>query len=238
MNELLVPRITLATIQQTKADGVREQSLLGYGRMKEAYELLSGVIGGLLLRVNEIPFEFDQRTEHIDGLCAAFVIGMPVCKDTIERGAYIQALTLLRQEMELLAQIKHVKAGTHKPKSAPNLKELEETIRRLYNNLSEVAHVSTPEVVFMATFMDLSGDQAYPEGTSGTRYFPAFDYLICRRAFALHILLLSHIRTEMAENFTNRLGQNPLTDAEVDAINVALWLLEEEGMIERPNPLD
>jgi len=71
--------------------------------------------------INAIKADFarvatsEERKAHFAG----FVIGMNACESAIEEARYLQAHALLRQEMEILAQLKAVREGRRKPNGSP-----------------------------------------------------------------------------------------------------------------------
>jgi len=143
---------------------------------------------------------------------------------------YLQALALLRQEMETLAQLKVVRAGRRNEKRSPNVGVLEKSLARMYDELSAAAHVSKHDLVRSATTWDVSGDDL-PGPTSGTRQFPVFDESLARRSFVLHLLLTRWLLAEMTIDLLERYDGEGFTEREAEAATLAELLMQTEGMV-------
>lgn len=123
--ELIKSAATLYGVQKFYGDKVRQQAKAAFGRLVDAHLLITGVLAAVLLRTNEKIVATTNTIEERNALFASYVIGLPVCESAIEEGRYLQALALLRQEMESLAQMKLVSAGKRRANRAPNVKVLE-----------------------------------------------------------------------------------------------------------------
>jgi hypothetical protein len=229
LHELAGPRAKLFAAQRLSGDKVREQTKGAYGRLVDAHLLITGVLSAALLRVHGRMTQTDATKEESRALFASFVIGMVVCESAIEEGRYLQALALLRQEMETLAQIKAVRAGKKKAKKPPNVRVLEKSLARQYDELSAAAHVSNPHIVRAATEFDVPGNDL-PGPTSGRRYFPAFDGTVARRSFTLHLALTIHLIDEFGTDLHERNTGDGFTERDVEAIELAWRLMQAEGM--------
>lgn len=230
--ELIKSAATLYAVQETRGDGVREQSKASYRRLVDAHLLITGVLASGLLRINGKITPITNASEERDALFAAFVIGMTVCECAIEEGRYLQANALLRQEMEILAQLKAVAAGKRNQNGSPDVAVLEKSISRLYGGLSAAAHVSKHHVVRSATEWDVSGENL-PGPTCGTRYFPAFDEELARRSFALHLVLTLQLIEELSIDLREQHGDDGLTQRECEAVNLAVQVMMAEGLLEQ-----
>ena len=104
-----------------------------------------------LLRINGAIAEADQTAFERDALFADFVIGLEPCEAAIAEARYLQANAMLGQELEILAQLKAVRANRRKLNGAPNVAVLEQSLPRLYGGLSAAAHVSQHHIVQTAT---------------------------------------------------------------------------------------
>jgi hypothetical protein len=96
-----------------------EESIENNGRLNVAHKMFHGLLGALLFRANEKLLKYVDEAEKIERLCAVFVIGLQTCEQAILEGEYLQGLNLLRQEMELLAQIKHVANNSYVNNKSP-----------------------------------------------------------------------------------------------------------------------
>lgn len=232
--ELIESAATLYAVQKVYGDKVREQSKAAYRRLVDAHLLITGVLATGLLRINGKIVQITDTSEERDALFASYVIGMEACERTIEEGRYLQAHALLRQEVETLAQLKAVAAGKRNENRSPNVAVLEESIARLYGGLSAAAHVSKHHMVRAATEWDVSGENL-PGPTSGTRYFPVFVEELGRRSFALHLVLTLRLIEEMSIDLRERYGDDGFTQRECEAVNLAVQVMLNEGMLEQDN---
>ncbi len=186
--ELIESAATLFAVQKIHGDKVREQSKAAYRRLVDAHLLITGVLGAALLRINAKVTPITSTSEERNALFASYVIGIETCERAIEEGRYLQAQALLRQEMETLAQLKAVAGGKRNQNRSPNVAMLEQSLARLYDDLSAAAHVSKHHIVRAATDWEVHHENL-PGPTSGTRYFPAFIEELARRSFGLHLTL-------------------------------------------------
>jgi hypothetical protein len=205
--------------------------MAAYGRLIDAHMLVTGVLASGLLRINGAVIGGDQTAFERDALFAAFVIGLEPCERAIAEARYLQAHALLRQELEILAQLKAVGANRRKPNSAPNVAALEQSLGRLYGGLSAAAHVSRHDIVQSATAWDGEMDDL-PGPTNMTRYFPETDEGLARRSYALHIYMILRLVEELSVDLGSRHHSAAFTEAENEALNLAVDLMTAEGMLE------
>ena len=138
---------TMYAAQQVASDRVREKTKEAYGRLLDAHLLIIGVLATGMLRTNGKIVRSTDTSEERGALFAAYFIGIGLCERAIEEGRYLQAHALLRQEMETLAQLKAVSRGSRNETRAPDVSVLEQSIRRMYGELSSAAHVSAHRIV-------------------------------------------------------------------------------------------
>lgn len=234
--ELIEAAGMLLAVQQVFGGKVRDQTKAAYKRLLDAHLLVTGVLGAALLRINGAVRPTNRNLEERNALFAAFVIGSPACENAIEEGRYLQATCLLRQEMELLAQLKAVRTGKRNEKASPNLSALKDSgfgasLARLYDELSAAAHVSKRHIVRSAVEYEIADDDL-PGPTSGTRYFPEFDEDTARRLFSLHLMLTIGIIEEFGIDLPEKDENKCFSSREIQAVNLALALMKAEGMIE------
>lgn len=228
--ELLEPAATLFAVQRVHGDKVREQTMKAYGRLIDAHLLIMGVPASALLRANGKIIPSTPTSEERDALFASFIIGIDACESAIAEGRYLQALALLRQEMETLAQLKAVRAGKRNEKQSPNIGVLEKSLARMYDELSAAAHVSKHDLIRSVTAWEFSGDDLLGP-TNGTRQFPVFNEDLARRSFALHLMLTRWILAEMAIDLLKRHDGDGFTRRETEAATLAELLMQTEKMV-------
>jgi hypothetical protein len=141
----------LHAIQKVYGDQAKAKAMAAYGRLIDAHMLVTVVLAAELLRINGAIAEADQTAFERDALFADFVIGLEPCEAAIAEARYLQANAMLGQELEILAQLKAVRANRRKLNGAPNVAVLEQSLPRLYGGLSAAAHVSQHHIVQTAT---------------------------------------------------------------------------------------
>jgi hypothetical protein len=194
--------------------------------------LLSGVLASAILKVDGKLVEASQVGQERTALFASFVIGMDLCENAIVEGRYLQALTLLRQELETVAQLTLISMGKRKDGEAANLKVLEKSLVRFHGDLSAAAHVSKHDVVRSMTELDVS-ELDVPAFTAGARYYPAFNVNLARRAFALHLVLIVKVIEHMSvEHEERHAPEDRFGESESIAVHLAAALMKSEGVIE------
>ena len=228
--ELMASAAMLFAVQQDSGDKVRKQTMMAYGRLVDAHLLIMGVLASGLLRIDGKITPVTSTAEERDALFASFIIGLVVCENTIVEGRYLQALALLRQEMETLAQLKAVREGTRRRNQPPNVKILDKSLARMYGELSAAAHVSNHDMIRSATAWDVPRDDL-PGSTSGTRQFPLFDENLARRSFVLHLMLTRWVIVELATDLLQRYAGDGFTEREAEAARLAEKLMQLEGMV-------
>ncbi len=67
------------------------------------------------------------------------------------------------------------------------------------------------------------------------RIYPVFDEELARRLFALHLVLMLNLIDEMNLCYRGQ-DRESFTEAEVEALNLAVKLMNAEGMVE-PNKI-
>jgi len=101
-------------------------------------ERLQGNQISYVVRNNPVEREWEATFSTVH-MADAPITGL-ICE-----GFYLQAIVLLRQEMEGMAQLTHILDGTRLKnlKFAPNIGDLPESIRSLYPDLSQGAHLAS-----------------------------------------------------------------------------------------------
>ncbi|WP_268809692.1 hypothetical protein, partial [Vibrio parahaemolyticus] len=89
-------------------------------------------IGHLVLSGAKDILPYVEERENFEAVLSSYVSGIRVIEGVIFEGAYVQACTLIRQELEALAQMRHIIKGTARPKKTPNIKILEKHYKLLY----------------------------------------------------------------------------------------------------------
>lgn len=224
------PAATLLGIQRVAGNDIRKKSLEAYGRLTEANLLVTGVIASALLRTNGRASNDRQEhaTHDCSGLIASFIIGLEPTENAISEGRYLQASALVRQELETLAALEEIKQGRRMDRKTPSVGTLEQSLRRLYDDLSAAAHVSRRDLVAAATTYSGSLPNM-PQEIVVRRYIPALDAEVARKLYAVHtlmtIFIAQHLGTHQEEAY-----QQGLVDDEIRALNAAIEMMVVEKM--------
>ena len=102
-------------------------------------------------------------------------------------GYYLQAITLVRQELEGLAQLEHIIQGSRATKSGPNINVIDAKIRRVYGVLSEGAHLATHEVTALQAPMPTGQERRYAQLPHGPSVIPRYSHEVADEIFEIHI---------------------------------------------------
>jgi hypothetical protein len=224
---------TMYAVQKMASDSVGELTKKAYGRLLDAHLLIVGVLATGMLRTNGKIVSATHTSVERSALFAAYFIGMDLCERAIEEGRYLQAHVLLRQEMETLAQLKAVRHGSRNESRSPNIAVLEESIRRIYSELSSAAHLSAHHIVRQATSYEMTNIKDLPGPTSGSRFFPDFNEHIARTSFTLHLILTAEVIEEYANQVNSQhQEEDHFTVRDMETTSLAMRLMRSEGMIE------
>jgi hypothetical protein len=224
------PAATLNAGQRFASDQVREKTKAAFGRLVDAHLLVSGVIAGVLLRTDGKRTEDGLLHQERRVLFAAYVVGMPLCEQAIEEGRYLQALTLLRQEMETLAQIVTSHAGKRKPGEVANVAVLGKDIARTYGDLSAAAHSSNHD---MASGLLTEILETEDRISTGTYFYPVQNMKLARQAFALHLVLTMNLIGQVAIDYNKAHPKDGFGPLDQEALNLAMDLMKAEGLVEK-----
>ncbi|HZR73457.1 hypothetical protein [Bradyrhizobium sp.] len=225
------PAALLYGVQKMFGEKARAKTKEAYGPLIGVHLLVARVLAACLLRTNAIVTSATATSEQRNALFAAFVIGLTACESAIEEARYLQAHALLRQELEILAQLGAVRDGRRRPNSSPNVMALEESLRRLYGDLSAAAHVSRHDIIESVTLWNGPTDDL-PGPTHMTRYFPEADEGLARRSFALHLYMMIRLIEELNLDLEERHPDHVVTEDERAALNRAVMLMVEERLFE------
>lgn len=89
----------------------------------------------------------DEKRREFEVLMACYAAGLRISEISILEGSYSQACCLLRQDIESLTHLTHVLKDTRKGKKAPNIAVLELQMKKIYSDLTEVAHLTSDEIL-------------------------------------------------------------------------------------------
>lgn len=133
----------------TAALRVSSETMKGYGRFWDAYTSIGEVLYTLYEQgahdpVGKVSESVSKRISLTTGLLNSTII----VEKAITCGFYWAASALLRQHMEALARVIHIRqGGGGSERKSPNVGVLPFNLARNYGRLSELAHVSSGELL-------------------------------------------------------------------------------------------
>ncbi|NTU73464.1 hypothetical protein HGB07_04835 [Candidatus Roizmanbacteria bacterium] len=148
----------------------------------EKYNVFRMTLDGIIVRTSrQLLNKFDNTTDKISyqiSLSASFVRTHFIVNEMILNGDLIEAFTLIRKQLEALTRLHEI---DKKPllkllKKTPNVINLfGESGKKLYPNLSEIAHFATPNVGELLTI------NTFDDGRVGPSLHPTYniDALAC-----------------------------------------------------------
>lgn len=127
---------------------VRSHSASRYGRLWDAYIIIGNVLSSLISQGTEDPVTVSESASQRISLTVNLLQSTTIIEQTISSGYYWAASALLRQHMEALARITHIRNGKSAIDSRPpNVRVLPFNLASNYGRLSELAHVSSGELL-------------------------------------------------------------------------------------------
>jgi hypothetical protein len=162
------------------AKEVRLLSALQYGALWEAYITMARLLSSLIPQGAEDPVSVPRSASQRISLSANLLQSLTIVEDAISCGFYWAASALLRQHMEALARIIQIRGG--KPATdtrPPNVRVLPFNLGQNYGRLSELAHVSSGELL-RDFALSSSGEEV-------ATYVPTFREDWSRKLLAVHI---------------------------------------------------
>jgi hypothetical protein len=157
------------------------------GVLWSAHDALLACIGSILTRPDKaFPIENVSEKVRRAAIHVAVVQGIHVVEYCLSTGSYVQAGTLIRQEMEAVDGLRGIRQGIQKDGSTPRLKALRH-LGRAYTEVTGLAHLSMHDLLAHVTDFHASGfDHIYNAEFS--------RYLMC-----LHLTALVGVTSDMAE---------------------------------------
>jgi glycosyltransferase involved in cell wall biosynthesis len=131
-----------------EAEAVRLQSAQRYGPLWDAYITMGYLLSSLIPQGTEDPVLVPKGASQRISLTANLLQSTTIVEHSISSGFYWAASALLRQHMEALARIIHIRSGKLATDSRPpNVSVLPFKLAQNYGRLSELAHVSSGELL-------------------------------------------------------------------------------------------
>jgi hypothetical protein len=136
-------------------------------------------------------------------LIASFFQGVGPTETLISEGQYAKAAAALKQDLEILTRVHETLQGVAVAGKTPNVKYAPTGAGRLYGQLNDVAHPSSPEL--LAAFLGRQ-DEGDARGVS---YEPVFAAETALALYELHVWLLFETCRELLRLMHDLYGADP-----------------------------
>lgn len=172
---------------------IREHSkrAYGHGLLDARLQLIGLATEVVKLRAGQAGKTDESLSERLALVVGALQGAGPI-ESLISEGQYIKAAAALRQDLELLARLRELDAGTAKVGKVANIKSLPAGTGRLYGYLSGIAHVSQPEIV-----NELLGRAQVSEAAFGIAVVPRFSEDTAIGLYEIHVWQLTELVREL-----------------------------------------
>lgn len=133
----------------TASAHIRKESMNGYGRFWDAYTIVGNVLYDLIGQgAQDPPGDVSECASKRISLTAGLLQSTIIVEQAITCGLYWAASALLRQHMEALARVIHIRNGQLGTEARPpHLAVLPFRLARNYGRLCELVHVSNGELL-------------------------------------------------------------------------------------------
>jgi hypothetical protein len=190
---------------QIYGDGqkIREQAKAAYpDGLLDARMLLVGVLARLLTSRSAQPGQTSKSiSERLTRICA-FMQGVSLSESTISEAQYIKASGVLKQDLELLANVCELRKGQAQYGRTPNVKHAPEGMRRYYGELNDVAHISKEDLLQPLLSQLIEGN------VTGISPLPVFNKSVAIGMYELHVFILFEMVREAMVLFAEMYGPN------------------------------
>lgn len=147
----------------------------------ERIGLASEIVASLTLSLSGCDLTQVPNGRYVGDLAVSFCRTHFVVVEHVLQVELIEAKTLLRKQIELLARLREISKGVHSPQ-VPNVKHLPDRIRKLYGDYSGTAHSSNPDHLILLGRITEGGNLYTP-------LYPVFDSNAC--VALQHVCLIS-----------------------------------------------
>ena len=188
---------------EEKGAEIRSQSKMTYGH--ELLDARLSCVASLAISISEKekePGKSDPVISEKLQLISAYVQGISITEKAISEGQYIKASAALKQDYEILAQIRELTAtGANKGK-VPNAKFGLPGAEWIYGELNKVAHPVNWEMI-----QELLG-KYISEPIHGISPIPQFIPETAKRLYEVHVLFCFEMAKEASKLFIEMYGED------------------------------
>lgn len=169
---------------------------------------------GYLLLINSGLPGVSNR-EKFESILSVFTLGLSPIKTMIFEGSYVQSCTLLRSSIETMVQLKKILEDKYIDKQTPKISNLDEKIRRIYSELTGLAHLSDSKFLSHITKGSYDYDNSEALLTPLLRTLtPQFNSGLSQFLFSIHIVCAIETILLIAE-YLNRNVSEKAIDGDV-----------------------
>jgi|GEM_PF-4424046 len=200
-------------IESEKINAKSSTDLAAVLKKNDAASKRLGELLDLMLNNMSVPEVRDGVTYHVvrtdsvqrewEATFSTVNMTGPVIVSLAMQGFYSSAICLLRQELEGVAQLTHILNGSRSTKWAPNIKHLNERMRRWYPTLTESAHLSSDFAASIQAPL-FGGSDSLSLLPHGSSMLPVYNKDIAEEIIEIHI----EIRRELTEQVKEHLCRN------------------------------
>ena len=199
---------------------VSSETMNGYGRFWDAYVAIGEVLYTLYEQGTHDPTtEVSESASKRISLTTGILNSVIILEQAITNGFYWSASALLRQHMEALARIIHIrKGGAGTEKKSPHVGSLPFGLAKNYGRLSELAHVSSGEFLGDFSISEMNEHVASA--------LPTYQKDWANNLLATHTVHLISLAAEIHYNQTELYPEKELFDVNEPLYEVAKILVE------------
>jgi hypothetical protein len=211
---------------------IREQWKLDAGDLLELHQMAFSIVAKQVFRKQGIPGKTSANIDARLSLIVAFIHGVDICETAISEGLYLQAATLLKQEMETVTALDELLTDRRRNRRTPNVGNARfRWMKEVYNELNSAAHVADRDVlkgvVSRRSSPDLVGACLHPPYNKGVTFY----------MYGLQILLITILALQIAQLHEEMYGEKP-TPLEERGIVIIQRKLHEAGWLKYRDDLE
>lgn len=207
---------------------IHEQSREHFGELLTAHMLAVGVIGTAVDRDRE-GSEIRNDVQKQIALITSFIRGINIVDYSISEGYYIQAIALIRQELETIVAIEELNKGNTVTSETSNVVHVPWSLAKLYGDLSNVDHTAIHNMLEDILAPDSTDLQ---EDTGGLLMVQKYNEQRSWRLFGLHVSLLILLAIHLHEYYEASHGEGQgLNEIELQALINAQKILLDCGWL-------
>ncbi|WP_017216664.1 hypothetical protein [Pseudoalteromonas sp. NJ631] len=166
----------------------------------------------------------DNR-EKFESILSIFALGLSPVKKLIFEGAYVQSCTLLRSNIEIMVQLKKILEDKYVEKQTPRISNLDEKMRRIYSELTGLAHLSDSKFLSSITKGSYYSGEALL--TPLLRVLtPQFNEGLSKALFSIHVVCSIEIILLIDEYLNTNIPDKAIKRSVVERLkdqSVTIW---------------